>query len=262
MNKVKLAERSLEIAYKDEGEGAPVLLLHGFCGSSAYWDAIVPLLRAQCRLIVPDLPGHGSSGVPASTHAIEAFADDIVALLNRLGIEKAIWLGHSLGGYVALAAAERHADRLAALGLIHSTAYPDDEKGKENRLKSIQTVKLSGIPSFVDGLIPKLFAPEHIETMADKVEYAKQIGYGTSPEGAVAALTAMRERPDRNAVLSHTTYPVLLVAGAKDQIIQPEKTFSVRRDGVRQVQLEQAGHMSMMEAPQSLAHTIAEFIQS
>lgn len=258
----KLTNRPIEIAYKDEGKGVPVVLLHGFCGSSAYWNAIVPLLRPLCRLIVVDLPGHGLSGVPASPYPIEAFADDIADLLTQLNVSKAVWLGHSLGGYIALAAAERHSDRIAAFGLIHSTAFPDDEKGKENRLKSMQAIRDSGISAFVDGLIPKLFAPEHMESMADQVQKAKQIGYGTSPEGAQIALEAMRGRPDRNAVLANIACPVLLVAGENDQIIKPDKTFSVRNDRIKQVLLDQVGHMSLMENPQLLADELAVFIQS
>lgn len=260
MNKIQLSERSIEIRYKDEGTGFPVLLMHGFCGSSRYWDEILPLLKG-CRLIVPDLPGHGQSGVPAAPYGMESFADDMAALLRQLNIEKAVWFGHSLGGYIALAAAERHPELVQAFGLVHSTAYPDDEKGKENRLKSIQTVLDSGIVPFVDGLIPKLFAPDHVETMEDKVAEAKNIGYGTPPEGAVLTLEAMRERPDRNRVLENATCPVLLLAGGADQLIKPEKTFSVSGSFIKQVLLEDSGHMSMMERPDRLAEELLAFAE-
>jgi pimeloyl-ACP methyl ester carboxylesterase len=262
MNKVKLSNRSIEISYKDAGEGIPVILLHGFCGSSSYWDAVIPLLQSQCRLIVPDLPGHGKSGVPQSPYPIEAFADDMADLLQQLNIGKAVWLGHSLGGYVTLAAVERHADRVGAFGLIHSTAYPDDEKGKEGRLKAIQTVLDSGIVPFVEGLVPKLFAPEHVESMSDKVEEAKTIGYATPPEGAVVTLEAMRGRPDRNEMLRKSACPVILVAGENDQIIKPDKTFSVHSQSIQHVLLNKVGHMSMMEHPNQLADKLAAFLKT
>jgi pimeloyl-ACP methyl ester carboxylesterase len=251
-----------KIVYREEGQGFPVLLLHGFCGSSVYWDAVVPLLAPHARLIVPDLPGHGQSAAPTAPYPIEAFAESLVELLDRLHIERAVWLGHSMGGYITLAAAERHADRIAAFGLIHSTAYPDDEKGKENRLQSIRTVREEGIAALVDGLIPKLFAPQHLVPMADRVEHAKQIGYGTSAEGAVLALEAMRNRPDRNDVLRRARCPVLLVAGENDQLIPPARTFSASGDSIVQAQIEQAGHLSMMEAPERLANVLSSFIQT
>jgi pimeloyl-ACP methyl ester carboxylesterase len=146
--------------------------------------------------------------------------------------------------------------------LIHSTAYPDDEKGKENRLKAIQTVLDSGIVPFVDGLIPKLFAPEHVESMSDKVEEAKKIGYATSPEGAVLTLEAMRGRPDRNEILERAACPVVLVAGENDQIIKPDKTFSVQSPSIRQIVLDKVGHMSMMEHPNNLADELSAFVKT
>jgi pimeloyl-ACP methyl ester carboxylesterase len=261
MNTIQLSERSIEIRYRDEGTGFPVLLMHGFCGSSHYWDEVVPLLKG-CRVIVPDLPGHGQSGVPAAPYAIESFADDMAELLRQLNVGKAVWIGHSLGGYITLAGAERHPDRVQAFGLVHSTAFPDDEKGKENRLKSIQTVLDSGIVPFIDGLIPKLFAPDHVETMKGKVAEAKEIGYITPPEGAVLTLEAMRERPDRNQVIKNASCPVLLLAGGSDQIIQPEKTFSVSGNSIKQVLIEDSGHMSMMERPSRLAQELLAFVEA
>ncbi|MBD2863559.1 alpha/beta fold hydrolase [Paenibacillus oceani] len=261
MNTIQLSERSIEIRYRDEGTGFPVLLMHGFCGSSHYWDEVVPLLKG-CRVIVPDLPGHGQSGVPAAPYAIESFADDMAELLRQLNVGKAVWIGHSLGGYITLAGAERHPDRVQAFGLVHSTAFPDDEKGKENRLKSIQTVLDSGIVPFIDGLIPKLFAPDHVETMKGKVAEAKEIGYITPPEGAVLTLEAMRERPDRNQVIKNASCPVLLLAGGSDQIIQPEKTFSVSGNSIKQVLIKDSGHMSMMERPSRLAQELLTFVEA
>ncbi|GAA3412944.1 alpha/beta fold hydrolase [Paenibacillus hodogayensis] len=260
MKTKKLTKHAIDIAYRDEGQGMPVVLLHGFCGSSAYFDEIVPLLRGKARLIVPDLPGHGQSGTPTAPYPIESFADDISELIESLGIPKAIWFGHSLGGYVTLAAAERHAAGITAYGLIHSTAYPDDDKGKETRLKSIQTIRDTGIQPFVDGLIPKLFAPEHVQTMVDKIETAKKIGYTTTTEGAIRTLEAMRGRPDRNAVLEAVNCPILLVAGESDQIIKPDKTFSVNKDNITQVLIQGSGHMSMMEHPQRLTDALLAFL--
>ncbi len=120
------------LAYTDQGEGVPVVLLHGFCGSGAYWDEIVPLLESGCRVIVPDLRGHGASGSPNESYSMESMAGDIGKLIDGLGLgeNKPVVLGHSLGGYVTLALAEKQADRLRAFGLVHSTAYPDDEKAE------------------------------------------------------------------------------------------------------------------------------------
>jgi len=261
LNRMKLQNRSLEIAYHDIGEGTPCLLLHGFCGSSAYWDELIPLLAPQFRLIVPDLPGHGQSSVPEQPYPIEAYADDLNQLLRQLQIDQAVWFGHSMGGYITLAAAERHASDLIAFGLIHSTANPDDEKGKQNRDKSMQTIEQDGIETFIDGLIPKLFAPQHLTAMPEKVEKAKSIGRRTPPLGARIALMAMKNRPDRNVVLQTTELPVFLAAGKNDQIVPPEKVFTVENELQNRVVIEQAGHMSMMEDPEFLANAMKRFLK-
>ncbi|SDD61805.1 Pimeloyl-ACP methyl ester carboxylesterase [Paenibacillus sp. UNCCL117] len=250
------------LSYQEQGSGHPLVLLHGFCGSGAYWDEVVPLLDAHFRVIVPDLRGHGASGSPDEPCTIEQLADDIAALIDELGTEKAIVLGHSLGGYVTLALAERHADKLRAFGLIHSTAYPDDEKAKEGRLKGMQTIREQGLPVFIEGLVPKLFAPAHLETMPEAVRKAKEIGLGTSPEGAVRTLDAMRGRADRNAVLRAAELPLLLAAGEQDQIIPAERTFVVQGENVTQKLIPGTGHMSMMEAPKELANTILDWVAS
>lgn len=252
---------TFKLAYADQGEGTPVVLLHGFCGSSAYWERVLPLLQGAGRFLVPDVRGHGDSGAPDEAYSIEGMADDIAELLQELNIPKAVLLGHSLGGYITLAFAEKYPERLSAFGLVHSTAYPDDEKGKQGRLNSIGTIREKGLPVFIDGLIPKLFAPSHVESMPEAVEQAKAIGRGTSPDGAMRTLEAMRERPDRRAVLEAARVPLLLVAGEHDQIIPADKTFTVHGSNVVQNKLKESGHMSMMETPEALAAVIRDFMQ-
>jgi 3-oxoadipate enol-lactonase len=261
MEKQIVTIQGRRLAYVEAGAGQPLVLLHGFCGSSAYWEEVVPLLMQDHRLIIPDLRGHGASEAPGGTYSMELFAEDIEGLLDALGIHKAAVLGHSLGGYITLALAETAAERLTAFGLIHSTAYPDDEKGKEGRLKGMQTIREQGLPVFLEGLVPRLFAPEHLGSMPEQVEKARQIGQGTAPGGAIHTLEGMRERPDRRSVIAEAKVPVLLVAGEHDQIIAPERTFTAEGEHIRQVLIEGAGHISLLEAPERLAKEIAAFLQ-
>lgn len=252
----------IQLAYEDYGSGRPLILVHGFCGSSAYWTPLKQSLGSEYRLIVPDLRGHGRSGAPDIPYTVEAMADDLAALAQQLNLTQSVLLGHSLGGYAALAFAEKYPHLLAGFGLIHSTAYPDDEQGKANRNKAITAIQEKGIAPFIDGLIPKLFAPEHLATMADLVQGVKDIGYATKPEGAIHTVEAMRDRIDRNHVLRETLLPVLLASGDKDHLIPAAKTFSVQGDHIIQARLEQAGHMSMMETPDALVKVITEFVQT
>jgi 3-oxoadipate enol-lactonase len=249
-----------KISYKEQGKGKVVILLHGFCGSSAYWDELLPLLPDQYRWMMPDLRGHGESGAPAGDYTMDAFATDLAQLVKGLELGPVIMLGHSLGGYITLAFAEKYPELLSGYGLIHSTGFPDNEAGKEGRLKSITTIEEKGLSVFIEGLIPKLFAPDHLKSMPEAVAKAKRIGEETDPQAAIRTLQGMRTRPDRNHVLAEAKVPVLLVAGEQDQIIPVERTFSVSSGLITQVQINAAAHMSMVEAPQSLVEAIETFI--
>lgn len=253
---------NVKIKYKDIGHGKPVVLLHGFCGSAAYWEELVPLLAENYRCIVPDLRGHGESPAPqAEKYTMEQLADDLAILLEELQLEQAYVFGHSLGGYVTLSLAERYAERLAGFGLIHSTAYPDDEKGKVSRAGAMNTIRDKGLNAFLEGLVPRLFSPQHTVSKADKVNRAKEIGQGTNPNAAISTIAGMRDRPDRCHVLEQTLIPVLLVAGTEDQIISQEKVFSVSGEHIEQQVIEGAGHMSMLENPHELAAVLHGFLK-
>ncbi|WP_211749955.1 alpha/beta hydrolase [Paenibacillus sp. Marseille-Q4541] len=258
MEKIELGNQ--KIAYNDHGEGETILLLHGFCGSSAYFEEILPKLAQNYRCLVPDLRGHGESDAPNSSYSIDQMADDMIGVLDALGIGKASVLGHSLGGYIALSIAERYPDRLHALGLVHSTAYPDSEEAKEKRLKAVSVIQSQGIQSFVDSLVPGLFAEEHRESMSSTVDKIQEIGYRTAPQGAANTAIAMRERPDRRHVLEKAAIPLLLVAGEADNVVPPERTFTVEGEGVTQALIKGAGHMSMVEAPDALVQIISDFM--
>jgi 3-oxoadipate enol-lactonase len=251
-----------DLYYEDQGSGRPIVLLHGFCGSSSYFESVMEPLSRTWRVIAPDWRGHGKSGAPDGVYTMEALAGDLAVLLDRLEVDKAVVFGHSLGGYAAIAFAEAYGEKVKALGLIHSTSQPDTEEGKEKRLKGIQSIKERGIRPFVDGLIPNLFAPAHVEKMKKAIEEVKQIGYAASPEGAAATLEGMRIRPDRSSVLASASFPVLLVAGTEDRVISPEKTFSVRGEHVKRAKIDNAAHMSMYESPDRLLRILQSFLET
>lgn len=255
----------LELAYYDsidEGAEAPVLvLLHGYCGSSSYWEQVVPELTRFARVIAPDARGHGLSAAPADeVYAMEAFAEDVEELLKQLGIEQAVMLGHSLGGYIALAYAERYAKRLSAFGLVHSTTLPDSEDAKAGRDKAAAAIEKDGIEAFVDGLVPKLFASDRIDELEAQVARGKEIGRAASQHGAAATARGMKERVDRGSFIRDASLPVLIVTGAKDGIISSGSAFAATGGTTQVVELADAGHMSMLECPEELTASIRGFL--
>lgn len=258
----RLTIEGLPIRYADRGEGTAVVLLHGFVGSADYWERIVPLLEGHFRCIVPDLLGHGQSEAPPGPYTIEQMADGVADLLDALGIEQAVLLGHSMGGYTALSFAERYPNRLSAFGLIHSMPLPDDAAGKEKRDAVAERVLREGVGPFVEQSAPNWFAPDHAKRMRAELARVLEIGFATKPEGAAGAALAMRDRPDRGQVIRDSDLPVLLIAGSEDGIAPPEKAFAAENSRTVKRTIEGAGHMSLFEAPQELARQIASFVES
>lgn len=260
MNTIKIGNN--EIAYSDMGLGEPIVLLHGFCGSMAYWDKVKEKLSMNYRVILVDLRGHGQSNSNVYPFTIDDMAKDIKELLESLQVGKVYLFGHSLGGYITLSLLEHYPEKIKGIGLIHSTAFPDTEEGKIGRTTAAQSIEKDGIKPFIDGLVPKLFADVNLNTVKNEVEKTRQIGYATNPEAAKQTLLAMKNRPDRNEMLRNSNVPILLVAGELDKIIPVNKTFSVEGSMIQTKIIHHAGHMSMYEQPETLFDIIWEFLAS
>ncbi|WP_342431530.1 alpha/beta hydrolase [Neobacillus sp. FSL H8-0543] len=262
MRKNSVNLNGITVSYNEKGKGSPIVLLHGFCGSNGYWDNVIKKLSEHYRVIALDLPGHGESANLEGTGTIEDIADHIKDVLYYLNVPQVTMFGHSLGGYITLAFAEKYIQMVNGFSLIHSTAFPDSEEAKKGREAGVAKVKQEGVSAFIDGLIPKLFSPDNVGKNKNDIKTAKEIGYTTSSQGAIKTLIAMKNRPDRNSVLESATIPVLLIAGKKDQIIPPEKTFSVSKSNIKHAFIENSGHMSMYENPSELINQMMEFLKT
>lgn len=273
MEKHIVKANGINMVYEECGEKNEwtVVLLHGFCGSSSYWHKVCPLLSEKYHIIMPQLRGHGSTSTPNEGYSMEDMADDIYELLKILNIEKVVMLGHSLGGYVTLAFAEKYEAKLLGLGLIHSTALSDTEEKKEKRRQDMRDISHNGINDYVKRLIPKLFSESKLGEMQGEVQDMINVGMGMSPKGANLTLEGMLQRPDRSQVLAKAKYPILLVAGAEDDIISPLDTFSITGDAITdstfryphilENTFENVSHMSLVEAPNQLSRIIANYMK-
>jgi len=262
MTTQKIKAANTEISFYEEGNGKPIVLIHGFAGGKEYWDKVLPELTKEYRVIAIDLPGHGESGMVNDSYKIEDYAFLVKDFLDHLGIEKVTMFGHSLGGYITLAFAELYPQYLNGFSLVHSTANADTTDAKEGRDTNSEKIQKQGTDSFIEELSKKLFSPANLELNIVEISEIVKIGLKTSVKGLVSALSAMKNRPDRNHVLEETELPVLLVAGELDQIVPPEKTFTVDKPNIQKYLIKNSGHMSMFEQPQDLVRAMNEFLSN
>jgi pimeloyl-ACP methyl ester carboxylesterase len=248
--------------YREEGSGIPVLLLHGFAEDGRIWDEMVPQLEPHCRLLIPDLPGSGGSGLLPGEPSIDALADAIKGFIDQLNIGVCVIIGHSMGGYVALAFAEKYPQRLKAIGFFHSTAYADTEEKRTARRKSIDFIRQHGAAPFIRQSTPNLFAEETREQRPALVEETIHRYSGFAPESLIYYYEAMIRRPDRVHVLKEFPGPVLLIMGAADQVVPYEQALKQCHEPDISVihTLDHSGHMGMLEEPGRGSAWIETFI--
>jgi pimeloyl-ACP methyl ester carboxylesterase len=250
-----------DLFYRDLGVGTPVLLLHGFAEDGAVWDEVAPALSAMCRVLVPDLPGSGRSALPNSV-SMETLAAVLKELLDKEGIERCVFIGHSMGGYITLAFVESYPNRVWAFGLFHSTAYADSEEKKTGRRKSIEFIRGHGAAPYIRQSTPHLFAAGTREQRPGLVEDMIRRYSGFSDASLIAYLQAMLQRPERVSVLEHFPRPILFIIGEKDMLLPPEQALrQAHLPRIAQVRLlPDAGHMGMLEDAVAGSDIIQEFV--
>ena len=251
------------IHYQVTGEGRPVVLLHGFGEDSNIWKSQVQFLKSYCKLVVPDLPGSGKSTLLDKQHAtIDDYAECIRQLLQHEQIPQATVLGHSMGGYIALALVEKHPNSIRAFGLIHSTAFADSEEKKATRRKGIELINNYGSYAFLKNTIPNLFSDTFKKQCTPAIDSLIQAGASFTPSALIQYYNAMINRPDRTPALKNTRTPVLFVIGKEDSAapladLRKQITLPYRS----QIHiLDQVGHMSMLEATEKLNQVMLDFI--
>jgi 3-oxoadipate enol-lactonase len=252
---------TVTLRYSEAGQGTPVVLLHGFPLSGACWQQQQRQLSDRYRVIAPDLRGHGRSPAPLGVYEMDLMARDVLALLDALLIEKAVIMGHSMGGYVSLAAWKLAPERFLALGLIASQAGADTEEGRQGRYKMAEKVAAEGSKVMADAMIPKLFAPELPAEAPIRTQVRLMI-LNTQPAGIIGTLKGMAVRSDSGPLLPDLNIPVLILTGDKDQIIPPAKakTMASAIPTATLTVVENARHMVMLEQPAATTTAIRSFL--
>jgi pimeloyl-ACP methyl ester carboxylesterase len=251
--------KNTKISFTDSGKGTALVFLHGFLENSKMWDYFIPDFSKKYRVISIDLLGHGNTEPLGYIHSMEDNADVVHAVLSELKIRKAVFIGHSMGGYVALAFAELYPDYIKGLVLLNSTSRADSDERKANRDRAIKAVK-QNYTAFVRMSIANLFSEENRERLADDIEALREQAVKTPLQGIVAALEGMKVRNDREVILHFAPYPIILVLGRHDQsLIYNEHADQIENTDVKLVTYPY-GHMSHIEnRDELLKETLAFF---
>ncbi len=255
-----LAHKGIEVFYTDSGKGQAVVLLHGFLENSSMWNSIAANLEAKYRIICIDLLGHGSTGCLGYIHTMEEMAEAVEKVLKELKIRKSIMIGHSMGGYVALAFAEQHPDALKGLCLLNSTAKGDTLEKKKNRDRAIAAVKRNH-KTFVRMSISNLFRPKNRRVFAMQLKEVKQEALKTPIQGIIAALEGMKIRDHRDMLLHFSPYKKLIIAGKKDPVLD----YKALEEQVKNTEVELVlfpdGHMAHIENYEACLFELDWFIK-
>jgi pimeloyl-ACP methyl ester carboxylesterase len=247
------------LEYEVRGTGLPVMLVHGFTEDRRIWDPLLTGIEDKYNWILPDLPGSGGSAFNGSLSQLKDFSEALKAIADNENVPQVILIGHSMGGYISLAFAEKYPEKTGGLGLFHSSSYADSAEKKESREKNMAFIKRNGAALFVEQAIPGLFSesfkaehPEEIRKLVDR--YAN-----FSPDSLVVYLDAMKQRPATTELLKTITKPILFIMGEEDKAVP-------LKDALEQCHLPQisyihilthTAHMGMIENT-SLCNSIVD----
>lgn len=253
----------MDLACFETGNGQALVFIHGFCESKDIWKDIQEELSLNYRVISVDLPGHGLSLMEKEELSMEYFADKVKELLDTMDIPTCVMVGHSLGGYVSLAFAEKYPERLSGFGLFHSTAYEDSEEKKKNRNRTIEFIEKHGMDAFADSFVAPLFYHGNRENLETEIENMKNICRSTDPKAVIATTKAMRDRKERIDILKKIQIPVLFVIGKDDNALPLDKSMeqSSMPAHYQVCLLEKTGHMGMFEKKQESINCLKGFLE-
>jgi 3-oxoadipate enol-lactonase len=249
----------IRMAYSDVGSGAPVLFLHAFPLSGAMWQEQVAAFQANYRLIVPDLRGFGGTDAPPGPYSMDQQANDVVALLDHLGVEQVTLVGLSMGGYISFALLRQYPQRVRALVLADTRAGADNDDGKARREANARIAETQGAAAIAELMIPNLVAADAPQSVRDTL---RTLIVANSPDGIAGALRGMAQRPDSTADLAAINVPTLIIVGAEDALTPPSDAQILHAGiaGSRLVTIPQCGHMANLEQPAALNAALGAFL--
>ena len=252
--------KNIEFSFRSLHSGTAIIFLHGFLENQSMWDELMGNLPRAYRKITLDLPGHGASGNLGYIHTMEEMAEVVKALADELKLKRFFLCGHSMGGYVALAFAEKYPEMVKGIILQNSSARADTEQKKRDRDRAIKIVK-ENHKAFIRGAIPNLFRPKNRRNYRDAVNALKKEALKTTKQGVIAALEGMKVRADREVLLHFAPYSVLFI-GAKHDPAIPWDIVKEQLEGAKVIPcITENGHMAHIEDLDVLVPAFKAFLK-
>lgn len=254
----------INLFFEDTGprNALPVIFLHAFPLSSAMWSGQVAALSDRYRVVTMDVRGFGRSVDPTGQYTLEIFVDDLVSLMDHLGLQQAVLCGLSMGGYIALRTTERAPDRVCGLVLCDTRSEADSNEARLKRGDAIKAIRFAGLPGFAAKFVQQVFAPVTIERQPELVRQARSWIESNQPSGVCGALLAMAARTDTTGALGIIRTPTLVLAGDQDALTPPSvaQAMAARIAGAECHAIPDAGHMSNLENPAVFNARLREFL--
>ena len=260
---MKIKVNGIDIDYRDEGSGLPVVFIHAFPLNQTMWDDQVADLRHFCRTITLDLRGFGNSDAPPGPYSMDQMASDIRGLMAALEIEDAVLAGISMGGYVSLAFYRNYPGAVRAMILADTRAGADTHAAREKRLNSAKKAESEGASAIADEMVPLLLGPSTLQHKPEIADRVRSMVEANSPAGIAAAQRAMADRMDSTYILAGIDRPVLIAVGAEDSLT-PIAEAEALRNGIPHSRMQivpGAGHLSNLEQPAEFNRHLGEFIR-
>jgi 3-oxoadipate enol-lactonase len=244
--------------------GLPVVFIHGFPFSHAMWRPQVEALWSIYRTIVYDIRGHGLTGAGDGQYTIDFFVDDLIEMLDQRKIDQAVFVGLSMGGYIALRLYERYPERFKGLVLCDTRSEADTNEAKIKRSASIIAVKRDGVAAFAENFIKVVFAAETFEKKPEIVRFIQSIIEHNPPLGITGTLLALASRTDTTPVLASISIPTLILVGEHDTLTPVTAAEDMHRQirGSRLFTIPHAAHMSNLENPDFFNAKLLEFLHT
>ena len=260
---LRVAADGAELAVEVRGEGLPVLLVHGVPFDRSMWRHQLAALP-RCKRIALDLRGVGDSTAPPDGYTLARYADDLVAVLDAVGAQRAVVCGLSMGGYITFELLRRHPERVAALVLADTRAEADTPEGRRRRDELAALAERDGALAVAEKLLPDLVSPATRTAQPEVVAAVRAMAGRWTVPALVGAQRMMRDRPDSTETLAAVKVPALVLGGSDDAVTPPEvvKRLAAIVPGARYAAVATAGHLAPLEQPLATTRLIADFLET